>query len=216
MASHSLVLGYNPVLLAGPIEHTEGLDSHGVVQLGMASRGKVITINEVVTVRHESLPPIYNLALECETLPSWLASLVITPTGALIPPIPGPLPGVPFLPGLPPLAPAAYVLPSAPGEPFIQVPALIAAHVPGGFGHFSVPSTTYGFTLVGATSPGAGTGLYEYGIYVTGSYSIAGIPRMRLGKLTLCCMIQAADPFDQVQFVPAELQDPTAELQDPT
>lgn len=207
MGSNSLGLGFNLLGMSddpAAVAVHENIDSQCVVQLGMLSAGTGIAFDEDVVMRHETLPPIFNLALEAGELPAWLESLTITPTGLILPPIPGLGTGGFVESENPLIAKADYLLPLSP------VPLLTNLE-PGGFGHFSMPSTIYGIKFEGVIAAAAPAGLARFFAYVTGSYSPAGFPRQRLGKITLCALIQGADVFALADSVPDDMKPPVYE-----
>lgn len=206
MGSNSLGLGFNPTLPNDDQSRAsrEDIDCQCIVQLGMFTAGGAQSFDETVTIRHETLPPLFNLALEADELPDWLSSLTVTPTGAILPPLPGV--GVA---GFEPsdnqvLLQAAYLLPLAPL-------VFVGNGEPGGFAHFSMPSTMYGLRVQGTFSPEASSGLKTFKAYVTGSYSPGGQPRVRVGRIVLAALLQDNTVYGAAAAIPDELKPPVFE-----
>lgn len=208
MGSNSLGLGFNPTLPNDEQSRAsrEDIDCQCIVQLGMFTAGKSQSFDETVTIRHETLPPIFNLALEAEELPDWLAELTVTPTGAILPPLPGL-----GIAGFEPsdnevLVQAPYLLPLAPL-------VFVGNGEPGGFAHFSMPSTMYGLRIQGTFSPEATSGLKTFKTYVTGSYSPGGQPRVRVGRIVLAALLQDNTVYGAAAAIPDELKPPVFDIE---
>lgn len=212
MGSHTLELSPRPELFSEPgadPAHHFFVDSHCVVQLGTVVNEQALVINELVTLRHDRLPPLYNLSLESEAVPTWASGLTIQAIAPVIPPPPGPGPPIPFLPSLDPqVLPAAYVLlPSPLIDPFTL--AVYAANLsPGGFGHYSIPGTTTSLRIQGTVPVGTPPGLYRHRFFVKGSLLPVGTPSLRVGVIHVGVIVQVKDVFQQIDQIPPELQVP--------
>lgn len=174
-------LELRPDVIALPGQH-EGINSFGNLQLGIMNITQAKVFNEQILLIHGPTHPIvYNLALEVGVPPPWLSGLVFNPLPPLVPPVPGPGVG-PFIPG--PAMGVVAPLPLAPLDP-VTAAALLATHVPGGFGHFSNPSTIYPIQVSGSIV-GLTPGTYSHPVYISAALTPAGVPRIRIAKFSVC------------------------------
>lgn len=210
MASDELSLAFRPDVLALP--NSEGITSHGVIQLGLTTNDKGLVFSRVLKIIHEaSLPPQLELALETQGFPSWCPSLAITPLGSPVPAPPGPvgvgptpLPGV-FKLGLPPVVgtappqfepPLIDLAPGFPPVPLLLAQTAVATSPLGTFAHFSIPGCVHTFNLSGSVLPALAPSVYSYSFYVSACpYAGPLVPPVggtRIGMVSIVVNVQGA------------------------
>lgn len=171
---------------------SEGIMSHGYVELGLKNLGLPLTFSEHVTLVHGGTHPLlYNLTLVAAGVPDWLLTLTIAPLPPAVPYIPGP--GVfALIPGVPPVLPAGLpTLPVAPLD-FFTAFATAALAGPGCFAFASNPGTVHQFQVSGTANPAAASGGHRYDFYVLASLTPGGPPTTPVAKIAIGMFVPGA------------------------